>query len=234
LDDGGDNTGVLVLVAARDEADTIGATLGALRDAFPAASLWVADDGSRDGTAAAARAAAATSVVGGARRGKGAAMTRAVGEAIADADRRGEPDPVVLLCDGDLGASAARLGPLVQAVRDGDADLAVAVFARPAGGGFGIVVRFARWSTARRCGFRAKAPLCGQRALRASHLRRLLPFAPGYGMEVGMTVDAVRAGMRVQEIELELAHRSTGRTPAGFAHRARQLIDVARAHAARG
>ena len=35
----------------------------------------------------------------------------------------------------------------------------------------------------------------------------------GFGMEVGMTIDAVRAGHRVIEVELELAHRATGRTP---------------------
>ncbi len=40
-----------------------------------------------------------------------------------------------------------------------------------------------------------------------------------------MTVDAVRAGYRPLELELELEHRPTGRTVAGFAHRARQLWD---------
>ena len=34
----------------------------------------------------------------------------------------------MLLCDGDLGASAARLGPLVEAVERGECDLAVAAF----------------------------------------------------------------------------------------------------------
>ena len=48
-----------------------------------------------------------------------------------------------------------------------------------------------------------------------------------------MTIDAIRAGHRVIEIELELAHRTTGRTPAGFAHRARQLYDAAQASRAR-
>ena len=40
-----------ILVAARDEAGRVGATVRRLRDAFPAATLIVADDGSRDGTA---------------------------------------------------------------------------------------------------------------------------------------------------------------------------------------
>jgi hypothetical protein len=44
-------------------------------------------------------------------------------------------------------------------------------------------------------------------------------------MEIGMTVDAVRAGYRVEEVELDRAQRATGRTRAGFAHRGRQLRD---------
>jgi glycosyltransferase involved in cell wall biosynthesis len=228
LDDGGDNTGVLVVVAARDEAERIGATLAALRCAFPAASLWVADDGSSDGTAAIARANGATVLGMGERLGKGRAMTRVVHVALI-----AYANPVVLLCDGDLGESAARLAPLVQAVRDGDADLTVAVFSRRVGGGFGFALAFAHWAIRRCCGFVAKAPLSGQRAMRANQLRELLPFAGGYGMEVGMTIDAVRAGARVSEIELDLTHRTTGRTPGGFAHRARQLLDCLRAYAAR-
>jgi hypothetical protein len=52
-------------------------------------------------------------------------------------------------------------------------------------------------------------------------------------MEVGMTIDAVRAGHRVAELELDLAHRAAGRTPAGFLHRALQLRDFVRVYLAR-
>ena len=47
-----------MIVAARNEADRIGATLAALREALPEAPLWVADDASGDGTAEAAIAPA--------------------------------------------------------------------------------------------------------------------------------------------------------------------------------
>jgi hypothetical protein len=62
----------------------------------------------------------------------------------------------------------------------------------------------------------------------------VLPFAHGFGMELGITIDAVRAGHRVVEIELDLSHRASGRTLAGFAHRAGQLADFVRAYLARG
>ena len=65
--------------------------------------------------------------------------------------------------------------------------------------------------------------------MRADVVRSLIPFAAGYGMETAMTIDAVRAGYTIREIELDLEHRATGRTPGGFLHRARQLRDIARA-----
>jgi hypothetical protein len=141
---------------------------------------------------------------------------------------------VLVLCDGDLGESAARLAPLAAAVAGGEAELAVAVFARSVGGGFGVALSFARWAIRRRCGLRPRAPISGQRALRRDVLEAVLPFAAGYGMEVGMTIDAVRHGARIAEIELDLFHRASGRTAAGFVHRARQLADFARVYLARG
>ena len=101
---------------------------------------------------------------------------------------------------------------LVEAVAAARCDLAVAAFRRRVGGGFGVALRFARWAIRSRCGYDAEAPISGQRAMRLEVLRAVLPFAPGYGMEIGMTVDAVRAGYRVAEVELDLEHRATGRT----------------------
>jgi glycosyltransferase involved in cell wall biosynthesis len=217
------------IVAARNEADRIAGTVGALRGAFPRATIWVADDASTDGTAEAAMAAGAQVVSRGRPHGKGANVTAA-----AEAALSAEPAPrLVLLCDGDLGASAARLAPLVEAVERGECDIAVATFSRHVGGGFGLALGFARWAIHRLCGAETTAPISGQRAMRIELLRATLPFASGFGMEMGMTVDAVRAGFRLREYELDLEHRATGRTLAGFAHRARQLRDFARAYRAR-
>jgi glycosyltransferase involved in cell wall biosynthesis len=222
---------IVAIVAAHDEADRLGATLAALGRAVPGAALWVADDGSRDGTAELARAAGASVLRSEQAIGKGDAMTLAARNALAT--HPGSGDDVFVLCDGDLGHTAERLGPLPAAVGRGEADLAVAVFARSVGGGFGVALAFAGWAIRRRCGLRTRAPISGQRALRRATLEAVLPFASGYGMEVGMTIDAVRAGATVAEIELELSHRATGRTAAGFTHRARQLVDFARAYARR-
>jgi glycosyltransferase involved in cell wall biosynthesis len=227
--DGPQTPELAVIVAARNEADRVGETVAALRAGFPAAAIWVADDASTDGTAELALAAGARVVSRGRPHGKGANVTAAVEAALsAEAVPR-----MVLLCDGDLGRSAARLAPLVAAVERGECDLAVAAFSRRVGGGFGLALGFARWAIERRCGADTVAPISGQRALRTEALRAVLPFAAGFGMEIGMTVDAVRAGYRLGEYELDLEHRATGRSLAGFLHRGAQLRDFTRVYASR-
>lgn len=210
-----------MIVAARNEADRVGETVRAVREVFPDASVWVADDASTDGTAEVAMMAGAQVVSRGRPHGKGGNVTAAVEAALS-----AEPAPaLVLLCDGDLGGSAARLAPLVAAVERGECDLAVAAFANRVGGGFGLALGFARWAIRRLCGIETEAPISGQRALTVDALYGTIPFSKGFGMEIGMTVDAVRAGFRLREYELDLRHRASGRTVPGFVHRGRQLWD---------
>ncbi|MGE0067771.1 MAG: glycosyltransferase, partial [Solirubrobacterales bacterium] len=70
-------SGLAVLVAARNEADRIAATVAALREAFGRAAIWVADDASTDGTAELAMAAGAQVVSRGKPHGKGANVSAA-------------------------------------------------------------------------------------------------------------------------------------------------------------
>ena len=199
-----------ILVAARDEEERIGETVHALRERFPAAEVVVADDGSRDRTADAAEEAGAVALRLP-RRGKGQALSAA---------ERAAPPGYLLLCDADLRGD---LAPLLERVGDG---LAVARFAERQGGGFGIAKRAARALVRLRSGFEAAEPLSGQRALAPRARAAVFPLAPGFGAETRMTIDAARAGIPIEEVELPLEHRATGRDLAGFAHRGRQLADL--------
>jgi hypothetical protein len=198
-----------ILVAARDEEARIESTVRRLRAAFPGAEVVVADDGSRDGTASAAEGAGAR-VVRLPRRGKGQALTLAEREC---------PSGALLLCDADVEGD---LRPLAES----RADLAIASFARRRGGGFGVAKGTARALIALRTGRRADEPLSGQRRLSEGARTRVFPLAAGFGVETGMTIDALRAGLDVEEVELDLAHRATGRDVRGFFHRGTQLRDV--------
>jgi hypothetical protein len=215
---------VVALVAAYEESARITATVSALHAMVD--EVVVVDDGSSDGTSSAALVAGATVLRASRRRGKGRALEEAL-------DRL--PDAVVwLLVDADLERTASRLAPLLDAVREGKADIAIAAFPKLAGGGFGVVKRAAARLIRAAGGFDAREPLSGQRALTAAALAAVRPLAPGFGLEVGMTIDAVRAGLRVVEIPIEgLSHRPTGRGARGFAHRARQGLDILAAAAAR-
>ena len=214
-----ERTRLAVVIAAYNEGDRIADTVTALTAAFPGAKVFVADDGSSDDTAARAAQAGAEVVSSGKLIGKGGAATLGARAALLT-----EPE-LVLLCDGDLAGSAAALGVLLEAVERGEGDVAVARFARKVGGGFGFAVGFARWAINNLVGLEFAAPISGQRAIRAEAFAQVLPFAPRFGMEIGMTVDATRAGFSVVEVEVDLEHRATGRSWRGFAHRFRQLLD---------
>ncbi len=198
-----------VLVAARDEEAVIAGTVEALRIAFRTAEVIVADDGSRDGTAAAAQSAGAQ-VLRLPARGKGQALTLA---------ERAAPAGRVLLVDADVEGDLTELAAA-------DGDLAIAAFAERQGGGFGLAKQTGRALVRAFSGFGAKEPLSGQRTLSQAAREACFPLAAGFGCEVRMTVDAVRAGLRVSELELPLRHRATARDAGGFAHRGRQLLDA--------
>ena len=217
-----------IVVTARDEADRLADTLAALAQAFPGAAVVVADDGSSDGTGQVALEAGAGLVRSERPIGKGGAATLGAESVLDQGVTR-----ALVLCDGDLGRSARQLPALVDALDRGEGDLAVAAFARSRGGGFGIALGFAGRAIRGLTGLEPRAPISGQRALRPEVARAVLPFARGFGMEIGMTVDAHRAGFTLVEVELDLEHRFTKRTVGGFVHRARQLLDFARVYASR-
>jgi hypothetical protein len=198
-----------VLVAARDEQERIGGSVAALRKAFPGAAVVVADDGSRDATAREAERAGAR-VVRLARRGKGQTLTLA--------ERTCAPGPL-LLCDADLRGDVR---PLVAA----EGDLVIAAFSRRSGGGLGIAKGVARSLVSALGGRRLREPLSGQRRMSREARAALFPLAAGFGAETRMTIDALRAGLDVQEVELDLEHRATGRDLRGFVHRGRQLLQL--------
>jgi hypothetical protein len=198
-----------VLVAARNEEAVVGQTVERLRAAFPGVEVVVADDGSRDGTAGVAAYAGAR-VLRLPPRGKGQALTLA---------ERAAPAGRLLLVDADVDGDVA---PLAAS----EADVAIARFGERQGGGFGIAKRAGRALVRLGCGPSLREPLSGQRAISEAARERCFPLAAGFGCEVRMTIDAARAGLTVEEVELPLAHRPTGRDVRGFAHRGRQLLDA--------
>lgn len=218
------------IVPAKDEAERVGATVAALRSVPDVALVVVVDDGSTDSTARVAAEAGALVVRHALNQGKAAALTTGVAR-LAEEETRQSADPFVLLfADADLEGSAAHLGPLLEPVLGGAADLAVANIPRAASShGSGRVVRLARGQIESLTGRRISQPLNGMRALTREAFGWASPLAPGWGVEAAMLVDVLRAGGRVVEVPVPLTHRATGADIRGQIHRARQMRDVSRA-----
>lgn len=207
---------MVALVPARNEARTIADTVGALMGLALVEKVVVADDASDDDTAALAREAGAEVVVLAENRGKAGAVAAAI--------ERSPEAEAYLLVDGDLGSSAAGMVNLLP--RLAGAELIVAVPPDAAGrGGFGLVRDFAAEICHRAGGPLMSAPLSGQRAV-SGPLLRSLELAPRFGLEVGMTLDALALGVTPVEVPVAFDHEHRGRTLGGFAHRARQGADV--------
>jgi glycosyltransferase involved in cell wall biosynthesis len=205
---------VAVVIPARDESDRIRATVAGAAGLPGVDLVLVVDDGSRDGTAAVAQDAGASVVRHSRRRGKAAAMESGA-EAVRlleERDHRPRPRYLLFL----------------------DGDMTIAVFAdRVRQGGHGFVVALSGAGIERATGWRPAQPLNGQRCLTRAAFEAARPLAPGFGVETALTIDLLRRGMRVREVEVPLAHRATGTDWRAQVHRARQFADVARALAVR-
>lgn len=225
-----------VIIPARDESDRIRATVTGAAGLPGVDLVVVVDDGSRDGTGSLAEQAGATVIRHARSRGKAAAMESGA-EAVRLLEQR-EPGHRsvrhLLFLDADLGESAAAAGPLAEPVRAGQADMTIAVFGtRVRLAGHGLVVGLAGAGIERATGWRPAQPLNGQRCLTRAAFEAARPLAPGFGVETGLTIDLLRRGLRVREVEVPLSHRATGTDWRAQLHRARQLADVARALATR-
>lgn len=226
---------VAVIIPARNEADRIAATVTAAAALDGVGLVVVVDDGSTDGTGGLARQAGAVVLRHVRNRGKAAAMQSGANAAgLVDQREHREHPRHLLFLDADLAESAAHAGPLAAPVLDGRADMTIAVFAATVKlGGHGLVVGLSGAGIRRAVGWQPAQPLNGQRCLTRAAFEAARPLARGWGVETALTIDLMRQGFRVAEVEVDLAHRATGTGLRAQLHRAHQLTDVARALAAR-
>lgn len=219
---------VVALIPAYNEEARIGATLQAVGEIGQVDEVVVIDDGSKDNTSTLAERYAATSdkVVTVLRldknQGKGAALNFGLAQV---------PGEVYLLLDADLGETASLAEALLGPILAREAEMTIARFAEEQSlskrkMGFGLVRRLAVFGVQLLTGKQVSSPLSGQRAVRAEVLAKLGKFAPGFGVEVGLTVGALHHGFNIVEVPLAMKHRAYGRGLVGFKHRGKQLLHV--------
>jgi glycosyltransferase involved in cell wall biosynthesis len=191
---------VSVVIPAKNEAETVGTLVARLRQALPQAEVLVVDDGSTDGTGAAATAAGARVVRHPASRGNGAAIKtgarHATGELLAfmDADGQHAADHLPqLLAQIDAGydmAVGARAG-----------HMHASVFRRLANWVYNTL---ATWIT----GVRIHDLTSGFRVARAEPFRSFLPLLPnGFSYPTTITLAFLRAGYSVAYVPVPVQKR---------------------------
>jgi len=184
-----DNTGILALIPAWNEAATIGGIVAAVRPRLP---VLVIDDGSTDGTAAAARAAGARVLSHPANLRKGAALKTGFAWALQNGYQ------AVVTLDADGQHDPADLEALLRAYRRGAGDLIIGErdfsqmpwpnrFSTPLGSKL-LSWALGRPITDNQSGFR----LLTRRFLERADLK-----STGYEMEVEMIWEAIRLGMPI-------------------------------------
>lgn len=210
---------ISAVVPAHNEEARIAATVAALRSIPEVDEIVVVDDGSSDRTAETAEGAGARVIRLAKNGGKGAAVMAGISAAAGD---------ILLLADADLGDTASQTRVLLLPIIRNEADMTIATFPviPGKGGGIGLVVRTAREGIHKAAGREVQAPLSGQRAVRREVIEGIGGLDAGFGLEVGLTIDALRAGYRVLEIPTEMTHRVTGRNVRAILHRLRQYLAV--------
>lgn len=195
-----------VIVPALNKEASLPEVLRALRGD---PRVVVADNGSTDGTAAVARRAGAE-VVWVPRRGYGSAVLAGI------AHLRASPPEVLVIVDADAADPVDRWPLLVDPIALGVADLVSSdrtALAEP--GALTFTQRFGNALATRLIAAATGhqyADMGPFRAIRWSALERLGMSDPTWGWNVEMQVKAVRAGLRVVEIELPYRRRERGRS----------------------
>lgn len=194
----------VLVIPALDEAEVIGTVVTRVpRDRI--AEVIVVDNGSTDGTAAAAAAAGAR-VVREPRRGYGAACWAGVTALPAAAE-------VVVFIDGDGSQRPEEIPRVLEPIERGRADVVLGARRfdghHPAHAALGtrLVAAFVAW----RFGVRV-TDLGPLRAIRADLLRGLGLRERTYGWPVEMVVKAARAGARIEEVPVSHGPRAGGRS----------------------
>lgn len=202
---------VAAIIVAFNQERRIAATVrGAL--SIPAVDLvLVVDDGSSDSTQSVAREAGAVVVRHSHRRGRSASVETGFA-VVAMRDEPGAAPRHLLLLDGGLGEHSVGAAPLVSAVTEGAADLAIAVQPDHGDRATRMAAALARGAVERASGWTPSQPLSRTRCLTRGAMEASIPLSHGAGLDVGMTLDVLLAGMTATEVECEIRVRPA---PAG-------------------
>jgi dolichol-phosphate mannosyltransferase len=208
----------LVVIPTYQEAENIADVLGRVRESVQEANILVVDDGSPDGTADLAQETAD-------RLGQIDVLRRPGKSGLGPSYRAGfawgleRQHTVLIEMDADLSHDPAVLPPLIGAVGDGGADLAIGSRYVPGGAipGWPASRRLqSQWGN-RYIGFMLRMPVrdatAGFRAYRSEIIEKIgldQVRADGYGFQIEMAYEVSKAGGEILEIPITFRDRTRG------------------------
>lgn len=189
-----------IVLPARNEQQSVGEVVRGIRNALPAAEVIVVDDGSKDGTAAVARAQGAMVISSPYSMGNGAAIKRGA---------RAASGEILIFMDADGQHNPADIPKLLQKLDEGY-DMVVGARGREgqANAGRGLANAFynklASWMT----GFKVLDLTSGFRAVRTEKFREFLHLLPnGFSYPTTITMAFFRSAYAVAYVPVLVAAR---------------------------
>lgn len=212
---------VSVIIPAFNEEMRIVNTLLAVKHIPFVSKIYVVDDGSMDQTIERVLSIdGVLLIVNDENKGKGYALKKGVESAIEQSD-------IIVFLDADLEESAKEAFKLIEPIINNVADVTIAKFPpSKKKGGFGLVKGLAKYVVYFYTGVKLSTVLSGQRAFKKSVLETIELDYEGYAVELGMTIDIIKKGFTIKEIEVEMFHNETERNIVGFIHRGKQFYHL--------
>ena len=194
-----------VLIPCYNEAITISDVVRSFRKALPAASIYVFDNNSTDGTATVAHEAGAT-VFSERRQGKGFVVQTMFRKIDAD---------VYIMVDGDGTYPASSVHKLIEPIVNGDADMVVGSRLHASSHSRFKAANLFGNKLIRRLlqmifGIKLSDVLSGYRAFNRNFVKGIPLFGGGFEVETELTIKALQKGFRIEEVPVNLEVRPEG------------------------
>lgn len=209
---------IVAVVPVYNEENKIQDTVESLSNIDLIDNIIVVDDGSTDNTYNIVKKLDVDIIKLEKNSGKGYAIKSAI--------KNLEYDFLVLV-DGDLGKSSYEIEKLIYPIINNEADVTIAKFPPPKKkGGFGFVKKLAKKGIYHYTGVEINSGLSGQRVYKKEVIDSIGEIPDTFGIEVAMTVETLRKGYSIKEIDVNMTHDETGRDLKGFYHRGKQFLNI--------